>query len=193
MIPVAIAAEMGRDHAHIWKIIQDLCHLIWAGWIQLWRKGVAYVDEEHEDVLSLFEKRKKPRIIQTEALKVGMEFEASHAIGAEFIQLFLPVLAVRMNGAERRYLGIGILKMPGIRIARLDLRRAGSRTERHTMIDAASLGTHKQIFGSALAAARELIVLVQAHFCLFGYARMKNMSMNVDEHDWLLKEKEKRI
>jgi hypothetical protein len=87
-----------------------------------------------------------------------------------------------MDGAERRYLRIGILQIAGIAVAGLYLGGAGGRAKGHHMVDAAALGPHEQIFRRSLASAGKAIMLVQALFGLLDYAGMENMGMDIDEH-----------
>jgi len=51
------------------------------------------------------------------------------------------------------------------------------------MIDAAAARPHEQILRRTLAAAGELVMVVQVLFGLFDYAGMENMGVYVNEHE----------
>ena len=182
MAPLAVAAEMRRDDAKVGEGVEHFRHLVGAGRVLLRRKPVADMDHEHEVVLGFLENGEQARVVQPVALKIRVELEAAHAVDPQPVELRLPVRAVGMDGAEGRYLGVGVLKIAGVAVAGLYLRSRGGGTERDDVVDAAALGPYEKVFGRSLAAAVQPVLVLQHLLGLFRDMGMEHMGMDIDEH-----------
>ena len=175
----AVAAEMGRDDLEFGEAAFDGGDFPGATGILLGRQLVADMDHEGEMAFHGGEERQQRRVVQAEALEVGMEFDAADAVIVESCQFAGHVGELRVHGAEGDHAG-DFAQRAGPVIGRDDLFGGGCCRVHEDLVDVAGSQTLLEVVPISAADRLDAIMTFQLLHGLFGNLGVKGVRVHID-------------
>ena len=179
VLPVAVAAEMGRDDLEFGEAAFDGGDFPGAAGILLGRQLVADMDHEGEMACHGGEERQQRRVVQAEALEVRMEFDAADAVIVESCQFAGHVGELRVHGAEGDHAG-DFAQRAGPVIGRDDLFGGGCCRVHEDLVDVAGSQTLLEVVPISAADRLDAIMTFQLLHGLFGNLGVKGVRVHID-------------